>query len=88
MVISRKEKKKRSKRWTRSQTNYEWNIIQRSLFEITLTSLVRAFTIIYFHTPSLGHNTSLIESTQIKDWLLSFECFNLEKNFDLLIGLF
>jgi len=23
------------------------------------TSLVWAFTIIYFHTPSLGHNTSL-----------------------------
>jgi len=34
MVISRKQKKKRSKRWTkRSQTNFEWNIIQRSLFE-------------------------------------------------------
>jgi len=41
MVISRKEKKKRSKRWTRrSQTNSEWNIIQRSLFEKTLTSFV------------------------------------------------
>jgi len=38
MVISRKEKKKRSKRWTkRSQTNSKWNIIQRSLFETTLT---------------------------------------------------
>ena len=47
-----------------------------------------AFTIIYFHTPSLSHDTSLIKSTQIKDWLLSFEGFNLEENFDLLIGLF
>jgi len=40
MVISRKEKKKRSKMWIRrSETNYEWNIIQRSLFETTITSL-------------------------------------------------
>jgi len=40
MVISRKEKKKRSKRWTRkSETNSEWNIIQRSLFETTIISL-------------------------------------------------
>jgi len=53
MVISRKEKKKKSKRWIRrSQTNSKWNIIQRSLFETTLTSLVWAFTIIYFPTPS------------------------------------
>jgi len=89
MVISRKEKKKRSKRWTRrSQRISEWNIIQRSLFETTLTSLVWAFTIIYFHTPSLGHNISLIKSTQIKDWLLSFEGFNLEENFDFLTSLF
>jgi len=47
-----------------------------------------AFTIIYVHTPSLGHDTSLIKSTQIKDWLLCFEGFNLEENFDLLTGLF
>jgi len=58
------------------------------LVETILTSLVWAFTIIYFHTTSLGHNTSLIKSTQIKDWLLSFEGFNLEENFDLLTGLF
>jgi len=36
----------------------------------------------------MGHDTSLIKSTQIKDWLLSFEGFNLEENFDLLTGLF
>jgi len=77
------------KRWTkRSQTNFEWNIIQRSLFETTLTSLVWAFTIIHFHTPSLGHDTSLIKSTEIRDWLLSFEGFNLEEKIDLLTGLF
>jgi len=58
------------------------------LFETTLTSLVWIFTIIYFHTRSLGHDTSLIKSTQIKDWLLSFEGFNLEENFDLLAGFF
>ena len=82
-------KKDTKKRWTkRSQTNFEWNIIQRSLFETTLTSLVWAFTIIHFHTPSLGHDTSLIKSTQIKDWLLSFEGFNVEEKFDLLTGLF
>jgi len=57
------------------------------LFQTTLTSLFLAFTIIYFHTPSLGHDTSLIKSTQIKDWLLSFEGFDLEKIFDLLTGL-
>jgi len=52
----------RKKRWTKwSQTNSEWNIIQRSLLKQS--------------TPSLGHNTSLIKSTQIKDWLLSFEGF-------------
>jgi len=77
------------KRWTKwSQINIEWNIIQRSLFETTLTSLVWAFTIIHFHTPILGHDTSLIKSTQIKDWLLSFEDFNLEEKFDLLTSLF
>ena len=67
-------------------------ILNKTLFkdpcETILTSLVWDFTIIYFHTPSLGHNTSLIKSTQIIDWLLSFKGFNLEKNFDLLIGLF
>jgi len=84
-----KRSKYRKKRWTkRSQTNFEWNIIQRSLFETSLTSLVWAFTIIHFHTLSLGHDTSLIKSTQIKDWLLSFEGFNLEEKFDLLTGLF
>jgi len=46
------------------------------------------FTIIYIHTPSLGHDTSLIKSTQIKVCLLSFEGFNLEENFDLLKSLF
>jgi len=56
--------------------------------ETTITSLVWAFTIIYIHTPSLGHDTSLIKSTQIKDWLLYFEGFNIEEDFDLLIGLF
>ena len=81
--------RKQKKRWTKwSQINIEWNIIQRSLFETTLTSLVWAFTIIHFHTPSLGHDTSLIKFTQIKDWLLSFVGFNLEENFDLLPGLF
>jgi len=39
------------------------------LVETILTSLVWAFTIIYFHTPSLGHITSLIKSIQIKDYL-------------------
>jgi len=39
-----------------------------------------AFNIIYIHTPSFGHDTSLIKSTQIKDCLLSFEGFNLEEN--------
>jgi len=103
MVVSRKEKKERTKslenrnkrskykkkRWTkRSQTNIEWNIIQISLFQTTLTSLSGAFTIIFFHTLRLGHDTSLIKSTQIKDSLLSFKHFNLEKNFDLLTSLF
>ena len=58
------------------------------LVETTLTSLVWAFTIIHFHTPSLGHDTSQIKSIQIKDWMLSFEGFNLEENLDLLSGLF
>jgi len=57
------------------------------LLEIILTSLVWAFTIIYFHTPSLKHNTSLIKSTQIKDWFLSFEGFSLEEKFYLLTSL-
>jgi len=81
--------RKKEKRWTKwSQINIEWNIIQISLFETTLTSLVWAFTIIHFHTPDLSHDTSLIKSTQIKDWLLSFKGFNLEEIFYLLIGLF
>ena len=58
-------------------------ILNETLFKdpclkTTLTSLVWAFTIIHFHTPSLGHDTSLIKSTQIKDWLLSFKGFSLE----------
>jgi len=86
--IKKRKEKKKQKVNKRSQTNFEWNIIQRSLFETTLTSPFLAFTIIYFHTPSLGHDTSLIKSTQIKYFLLSFEGFNLEESFDLQIGLF
>jgi len=42
------------------------------------------FIIIFFHTLSLGQNTSLIKSTRIKYWLLSVKGLNLEQNFDLL----
>ena len=38
----------------------------KMLVETILTSLVWAFTIIYFYTPSLGHNTSLIKSHKSK----------------------
>jgi len=46
---------------------------------------------LYYHSipyPDLSHDTSLIKSTQIKDWLLSFEGFNLQEIFYLLTGLF
>jgi len=83
-----RKKKKRSKRWTRSQTNSEWNIIQRFLLKQSSHNLFGPLLSFTSIPPSLGHNTSLIKSTQIKDWLLSFEGFNLEENFDLLTGLF
>jgi len=83
---------KKSKREAKGEQEEVKQILNETLFKYLCSKQPShhflAFTIIYFHTPSLGHDTSLIKFTQIKDWLLSFESFNLEKHFYLLIGLF
>ena len=86
---NKRSKYRKKKKVNKKKSNKIWmKHYSKILVETIITSLVWAFTIIYFHTPSLGHNTSLIKSTQIKYWLLSFEGFNSEENFDLLTGLF
>jgi len=58
------------------------SIIQRSLFQNTITSF-SVFTIhICFHTLSLDHDTSIIKPTQIQDWLsVPFKKFNSWKSY-------
>ena len=83
LVISRRNKKKEKKWWThKRQMNLWCNIIQRSLFQNTITSFW-VFTIhICFHTLSLDHDTSIIKPTQIQNWLLvPFKKFNSWKSF-------
>ena len=87
MVISRKEKEKQNvnkKKWNKLWMKHYSKILVWNNHHITFW----AFNIIYIHTPNFGNDTSLIKSTQIKDWLFSFKGFNLEENFDLLTDLF
>jgi len=59
-----KRSKYRKKKVNKKKLNKFWmKHYSKILVETILTSLVWAFTIIYFHTTSLGHNTSLINST-------------------------
>ena len=86
---NKRSKYRKKKKVNKKKSNKLWmKHYSKILVEKILTSLVWTFTIIYFHTPSLGHNTNLLKSAQIKDSLLSFEVFNLKENFDLLTSLF
>jgi len=76
-------REKKEKWWThKRQMNLWCSIIQRSLFQNTITSFW-VFTIhICFHTHSLDHDTSIIKPTQIQDWLLvPFKKFNSWKSY-------
>jgi len=75
--------RKTEKWWThKRQMNLWCSIIQRSIFQDTITSFW-VFTIhICFHTLSLDHDTSIIKPTQIQDWLsIPFKKFNSWKSY-------